>query len=245
MKNKKDETHKMQHEEGVINGIVINRALPYCAKDKKTFLEGLKASNECEYGENDLFVNYDGKQNVFVEHYSLKNNKSNNKTKRGRIIFMQHGLDGPFRSEKPEDASNQYVEFESMVKKLKGQTAKNGFKFESLGIITKRQNSINKIKDKNTYLFFNDAMDKQKSEKLGIDKLIYEKTKDKNILIRTEFSTGQSSFENQLNEMAKIVSILGIIDDEVDVTFIGDSIVNLKSQLGGDFNGISAIYCIK
>lgn len=156
MKNKKEETHKMQHEDGVITGIVTNGALPYCAKDKKTFLEGLKASNECEYGENDLFVNYDGKQNVFVEHYSLKNNKTNNKTKRGRIIFMQHGLDGPFRSEKPEDASNQYVEFESMVKKLKGQTAKNGFKFESLGIITKRQNSINKIKGKNTFIIGED-----------------------------------------------------------------------------------------
>lgn len=67
--NEDKEEHKKEHREGVITGIVTNGALPYCAKGKEEFLESLKATNECEYGQNDIFVNYKGKENVFVEHY--------------------------------------------------------------------------------------------------------------------------------------------------------------------------------
>ena len=236
-----EEDHKKYHEVGVIAGIVTNGALPYCTKDEKNFLEALKATNECEYGQNDLFVNYNGKDNVFVEHYSLVKNKDDNKSKRGRVVFMQHGLDGAFKGEDPKDASDQYMEFQKMVEGLKGKTAKNGFEFESLGIITKRKKSINNLKETNTfitdkedknstYLFFNDYRDKERAEEIGgMSALIYEKTENKNILIRTEFSTGQTSFENQRNEMAKIVSMVGKIDDEIDVTFIGHSMGGIVS----------------
>ncbi len=234
-----EEDHKKYHEDGVIAGIVTNGALPYCTKDEKNFLEALKATNECEYGQNDLFVNYNGKDNVFVEHYSLVKNKDNNKSKRGRVVFMQHGLDG-IVGENPDKASDQYMEFQKMVEGLKGKTAKNGFEFESLGIITKRKKSINNLKETNTfitdkddknstYLFFNDYRDKERAKEIGMSALIYEKTENKNILIRTEFSTGQTSFENQRNEMAKIVSMVGKIDDEIDVTFIGHSMGGIVS----------------
>ena len=234
-----EEDHKKYHEDGVIAGIVTNGALPYCTKDEKNFLEALKATNECEYGQNDLFVNYNGKDNVFVEHYSLVKNKDNNKSKRGRVVFMQHGLDG-IVGENPDKASDQYIEFQKMVEGLKGKTAKNGFEFESLGIITKRKKSINNLKETNTfitdkddknstYLFFNDYRDKERAKEIGMSALIYEKTENKNILIRTEFSTGQTSFENQRNEMAKIVSMVGKIDDEIDVTFIGHSMGGIVS----------------
>ena len=216
-------------------------ALPYCVKDEATFLAGLNAVNKCTYGNDDLFVNYKGQANVFVEFSSLaekQKNEQNQKSKRGRVIFLQHGLSGIAGLNNSYWAGEQYTEFEVMVKNLKGETAKNGFKFESLGIITKRKTSIKEIKNKNTYnnsidgstyLFFNDVKDKEKADKIGINNLIYEKTKEKNILIRTEFSTGQRSFAIQLEEMKDIVNMIGKLSDEIDVTFIGHSMGGIAS----------------
>lgn len=233
-------------EEDVVQGIITNGALPYCAKDEKTFLEALKKSSECTYGNDKLFVNYDGKENVFVQFSSLIEriiNESNNFTDKGRVILMQHGLDGFNGATDTNKARAQYDEFEKMVIALKEKTAKNGLPYKSLGIITKRGTTIKKLKEKKityrekdgTYLFFNDATDCEKTEsyeknnKNGVSELIEEIARTHNILIRTELSTGQESFETQLKELQEIVDILGHFSSSINVTYIGHSMGGLAS----------------
>lgn len=187
----------------------------YCGKDTETFLEGLKKVSECTYENDKLFVHYKGKENVFVQYASLiernkyQSNVLDNK-KRGRVIFMQHGLSGFgavfTKNSTSSTAPLQYDEFEVMVKKLtNNMKGKNGFGYKSLGIITKRVKTIEELKakkitylsnyKKDTYIFFNNAIEHKRAEKNGISKLIEEFTKYNNVLIRTEFSTGQESFE--------------------------------------------------
>ncbi len=78
------------------------------------------------------------KENILIEHSKLKNLKQkqqSEKPPRGRVIFMQHGLDG-FAT-----GDEQHIEFQVMAAYLtrKGLTGNNGYGYVSLGIVTKRK----------------------------------------------------------------------------------------------------------
>lgn len=187
------------------------------------------------------------KENILIEHSKLKNLKQkqqSEKPPRGRVIFMQHGLDG-FAT-----GDEQHIEFQVMAAYLtrKGLTGNNGYGYVSLGIVTKRKKTIDERKERNipriekegTVLFLNNNQYDGKSyydnihtnadgtkSIFGLKQFINTLTLSNNVLIRNEFSKGTLSFSEQLKQYTEIVELFG--NFEADVTFIGHSMGGLSS----------------
>ena len=187
------------------------------------------------------------KENILIEHSKLKNLKQKQQSEkrlRGRVIFMQHGLDG-FAT-----GDEQHIEFQVMAAYLtrKGLTGNNGYGYVSLGIVTKRKKTIDEMEQKNipeikkggTALFLNNNQYDGKSyydnihtnadgtkSTYGLQQFINTLTLSNNVLIRNEFSKGTLSFSEQLKQYTEIVELFG--NFEADVTFIGHSMGGIVS----------------
>lgn len=227
-------------DEPILNDIKSNNEKTK-SKKESNIKEKTKTYNEI------IFVQAE-KDNILIEYSKLKKLEeklnSNKVTKRGRVIFMQHGLDGVATGDK------QHIEFQVMSAYLtrKGLTGSNGYGYVSLGIVTKREKTIKDLEEKNipkikkgkTALFLNNNKynDKTYYENIhtnsdgskttyGLQQFINELTLSNNVLIRNEFSKGTLSFSEQLQQYTEIVELFG--NFEADVTFIGHSMGGLSS----------------
>lgn len=130
----------------------------------------------------------------------------------------------------------------------KGLTGSNGYGYVSLGIVTKRKQTIKDLVEKNipkikkggTVLFLNNNQyggkiyydnihtnsDGSKTT-YSLQQFINELTLSNNVLIRNEFSSGTLGFLEQLQQYTEIVELFG--NFEADVTFIGHSMGGLAS----------------
>jgi len=145
---------------------------------------------------------------------------------RGQVVFMQHGLNA------------NHEEFEATVIGLKEMQRSNGKnKFISLGINTAGR-SVEKGGRGSKKMYYNgvyqkcltDTAEKNRGKSIHeiraifLDNLTADGT---HVLIRTEFSAGNMSFEDQRLELKSLVEYFG--NFKSDVTFIGHSMGGLAS----------------